>query len=240
MALSAPKAFVYNEESYIASFDPRAKLALGLVAIVASLTIYSPEKALVLMAFMLLLAAASRNLSRVSYSLLFALPFLLIIAGGEMLISRSIYISLGYAMRFANLVLAGSTSFTSISPDEFEFVVRWLGAKGDFAFLLSATFRFIPLLALDLEQIVQVQKARGVDFSTRNIAKWIANMASVLVPLMVVSIVRSGEMAEAMELRGYGVRERTKPPFKFRFRARDAALVLTVIAFYVALMFVKV
>ncbi len=240
MALNISRAFVYNEGSYMATFDPRAKLILAIIMIVASLTIYTPLKAAILAIFMILLAAASGNLKRVASSLLFAVPFLIIIAGGEMLISRSVYASLGYSMRFANLVLAGSTAFTSMSPDEFEFVIRWLGASGDFAFLLSATFRFIPLLALDLEQIVQVQRARGVDFSTRNPVKWVSGMSSVLVPLIVVSIIRSGEMAEAMELRGYGVRSKTRPPFRFRFGARDAALVIGGVALFAILLLVKV
>ena len=103
----------------------------------------------------------------------------------------------------------------------------------DISFVIVSTLRFIPLLAMDLSQIVEVQMSRGLDLQTKNPAKWIKNSLPVIVPLIVISVLRSQQMAEAIELRGYGASKKPTRLVEYNFSAVDVVLVL--VAFLVSL-----
>ncbi len=180
---------------------------------------------------MIALSASSGRLRSNSGSLAMSSPFALIILLAELLLTRSAAVSLAYAVRFVNIVFSASVVFTSISPDEMDYIIRSIGGSYDLAFLVSTTYKFIPVLASDLVQIIEVQRARGVDFETRNPFKLVRNYYSILVPLFVVSIVRSQQLAEALELRGYGASKRPTFLYRYEFRASDALFLVFLFAF---------
>jgi energy-coupling factor transport system permease protein len=61
--------------------------------------------------------------------------------------------------------------------------------------------------------------------------KRLRNLIPVLIPLIVNALVRSGELAEAMESRGYGAVKKPTSLYALRLASRDyAALVMTVAA----------
>jgi len=85
---------------------------------------------------------------------------------------------------------------------------KWLPAR--FAFLTLVSLRFVPYLAQEAREIVQVQRLRGVPLSLRGFADprhWKEVFSSIMVPLMVRVIHTANEAALAAEARGYGVRE---------------------------------
>jgi len=52
--------------------------------------------------------------------------------------------------------------------------------------------------------VMDAQKSRGLELEKGRFLKRIRNLAPILVPLVVDAVVRSGELAEAMEARAYG------------------------------------
>ncbi|MGC9209172.1 MAG: energy-coupling factor transporter transmembrane component T family protein [Nitrososphaeria archaeon] len=225
------RAFVFEEKGWLSGANPYAKLAAGIALIAASIAFYSLLRALLLLIFMISLSASSGRLRSNSGSLVMSAPFALMILLAELLLTRSAAVSLAYAIRFVNIVFSASVVFTSISPDEMDFIIRSIGGSYDLAFLVSTTYKFIPVLASDFLQIIEVQKARGVDFETRNPFKLLRNYYSILVPLFVVSIVRSQQLAEALELRGYGASRRPTFLYRYDFRASDGLFLALLFAF---------
>jgi energy-coupling factor transport system permease protein len=71
------------------------------------------------------------------------------------------------------------------------------------AMTLSIALRFIPTILEDVGRIMKAQSSRGVDFSHGKIAAKFRAIVSLIVPLFVSSFVRSEELANAMECRGY-------------------------------------
>ena len=71
------------------------------------------------------------------------------------------------------------------------------------AMTLSIALRFIPTILEDVERIMKAQTSRGVDFSRGKIGSKFRAVISLIVPLFVSSFVRSEELANAMECRGY-------------------------------------
>ena len=77
--------------------------------------------------------------------------------------------------------------------------------------MLSLSLRFVPTLMDDTTQIINAQKARGVDFGEGGLIKRVRAIIPILIPLFVISFKRAFALATAMEARGYqGGDKRTK------------------------------
>ncbi len=79
------------------------------------------------------------------------------------------------------------------------------------AMMMSIALRFIPILIEETDKIMKAQMARGADFETGGIIKKAKNMVPLLVPLFVSAFRRADDLAMAMEARCYnGGEGRTK------------------------------
>ena len=77
-------------------------------------------------------------------------------------------------------------------------------------------------------RVMRAQASRGVDFQHGRIASRITGITSLIVPLFVSSFIRSEELANAMECRGYDPRLKRTRYRVFRFHVRDLLAVLVV------------
>ena len=101
----------------------------------------------------------------------------------------------------------------------------------ELAMMMSIALRFIPTLIEETDKIISAQKARGADFETGSLIRRAKALIPILVPLFVSAFRRADELATAMECRCYhGGAGRTKLHV-LRFAARDYA----VLACYLAL-----
>ena len=111
---------------------------------------------------------------------------------------------------FSFAALAVPIPFT-IHPARYGIAFRRLGVPDKFAFATDLAFRFIPSLGQDFQMTLDAQRARGYELERRGggLVQQIRNMAPLLIPLIVGSILRSEEVIDAMDLRGFGARPRT-------------------------------
>jgi len=73
----------------------------------------------------------------------------------------------------------------------------------EIAMMMSIALRFIPTVLEEFDRIILAQKARGADLSKGNLAKRIAALAPLLVPLFVAAFRRAEDLAQAMEAKCY-------------------------------------
>ncbi len=225
------KAYMFQgKDSWFLKRDPRAKIIISLILIIASLAIVNFYKSLTLLVMILAISGFAKTINKTWRSSLVGIPFSVFIFLTELLAKYNVLYSAAISMRFFNLVVSSSLFFTTVSPDEIEFITRWLKAPRDVSFVVVSSLRFIPLLAMDLSQIVEVQMARGLDLQTKNPVKWIKNSLPVIVPLIVVSVLRSQQMAEAIELRGYGASKKPSQLLEFNFKPVDFIVILLVLS----------
>jgi energy-coupling factor transport system permease protein len=71
------------------------------------------------------------------------------------------------------------------------------------AMTLSLSLRFIPTLEEEADKIMRAQASRGVDFKEGKFKDKFKAIISLVIPLFVSSLLRSGDLADAMEARGY-------------------------------------
>ena len=86
-----------------------------------------------------------------------------------------------------------------------------LGLPDRLAYTMELSFRFIPTLARNFQVTLDAQRARGfeLDGGKGNIFKKIRRVAPLLIPVTMNAIVSSEDIANAMDLRGFGEQKRT-------------------------------
>ena len=212
--------------------DPRVKLLISALMFVTTLLVRSLyELALVLM-FMVCVAAVARVLRRVVRTMTLTALFSTFIFVINFAVTRDLQTSVLYALRFVAIVVSTSLFFISTSPDELEQVMKTFRLPRDVVFAFVTAVRFIPVMLLDTMQIMDAQKSRGLELEKGNVFRRVRNMIPILIPLVVNSVVRSGELAEAMESRAYGAVSKPTSLVEYRSTAVDKVVALAAIALF--------
>lgn len=73
----------------------------------------------------------------------------------------------------------------------------------EIALIISIALRYIPTLLDEANKIMLAQASRGVDFSEGKLKDKIMQIISLLVPMFIISFIRSDELANAMEARNF-------------------------------------
>jgi energy-coupling factor transport system permease protein len=212
--------------------DPRVKLLISLLMFVTTLIVRSVYEIFIVLAFMLAVAAVATVIRRVARTMAFTGFFSAFIFLLNLFFTRNLETSLLYAVRFVAIVVSTSLFFITTSPDELEQVMKTFRLPRDVVFAFVTAVRFIPVMMLDTIQIMDAQKSRGLELDKGNIFRRVRNMVPILIPLVVNSVVRSGELAEAMESRAYGAVPKPTSLIKYRARTVDKAVAILSVLFF--------
>ncbi|MCI2069587.1 MAG: energy-coupling factor transporter transmembrane protein EcfT, partial [Bacilli bacterium] len=118
----------------------------------------------------------------------------------------------GYILiRLLLMIMITTILTTTTKPLELTYGLEWLLTPLSwikvpvhmFAMTLSLALRFIPTLAEEADKIMRAQASRGVDFKEGKIKEKFKAIISLVIPLFVSSLLSSGDLADAMEARGY-------------------------------------
>ncbi len=134
-------------------------------------------------------------------------------------------------------LLSYTTSPTSLTAalESLFSPLKYIGLKNavhTMAMTMTIALRFIPTLIEETAKIMNAQKARGADFESGGIIKRVKALLPVLIPLLISSVRRAEELANAMECRCYsGADGRTRYK-RLHFGKRDIiALFVSIIIF---------
>lgn len=125
----------------------------------------------------------------------------------------------------ATLPLAIMITVTKLS-DLSNVLVNNLHIPYKYAFTFTTAIKFIPVFGDEMNNIMEAQKARGVDFDTRNPVKKIALVLPLCVPLLLTSVRKIDSTAVATELRGFHLRKRNCNVKNYPFKFYDIAAIL--------------
>lgn len=91
----------------------------------------------------------------------------------------------------------------------------------EIAMLISIALRFIPDLIDETERIMKAQASRGVDMKEGKFKERVMAILSLIVPLFVSAFTRAGDLANAMEARGYAPGEKRTRYKVLKMHKRD-------------------
>ncbi len=247
--------------------DPRTKIILAILFIVAVFLASNP----ITFVFLLLLVTLLVSISRISFSVVlkgvkpvfFILIFTTLIniflteGVGEPLISlwiikiykegiiRAVFMSTRIIILIigTSMLLTYTTSPISLT-DGIESLLSPLKKIGVpvhlFAMMMTIALRFIPTLVEETEKIMNAQKSRGADFTSGSIVKRAKALIPLLVPLFVSSFKRAEELATAMECRCYrGDKNRTKFN-ELKYKPRDFSWMLFSLVIFAVVILLRV
>jgi energy-coupling factor transport system permease protein len=212
--------------------DPRVKLLISALMFASTLLVRNVTELILVLAFMMGVATVAKVLRRVGRTMVLTATFSAFIFIINLVFTRSLETSLLYAVRFVAIVVSTSLFFITTSPDELEQVMKTFRLPRDIVFAFVTAVRFIPVMMLDTIQIMDAQKSRGLELQKGNLLKRVRNMIPILIPLVVNSVVRSGELAEAMESRAYGAVPKPTSLVQYRARPVDIAVALVAVVLF--------
>lgn len=246
-------------QSFIHRLDPRTKLVVLVLYIVALFLAVGPASYGLMLAFLLTSICISKVPAKAFLRGMKPLVFILIFTGllnlfftqGEtVLVSfwrititlegvlRSIYMLLRILMLIAGTFLLTYTTSPIALTDGLESLLNPLKVikvpVHELAMMMCIALRFIPTLIEETDKIMSAQKARGADFETGKLMDRVKALVPILVPLFISAFRRADELATAMECRCYhGGEGRTKMKL-LRYKRHDfeayAVGVLTLVA----------
>jgi len=99
----------------------------------------------------------------------------------------------------------------SMDPRLYGVTFRRLGLSDRFSFSMDLAFRYVPTLARDFAVTLDAQKARGYEIERveGGLITQVRRIAPLIIPITIGSILSGEDMANAMDLRCFGLRPRT-------------------------------
>ena len=128
----------------------------------------------------------------------------------------------GAILRLLALVTASVWFFALTPPEELGESLLASGMSPQAVFLLEGTLRFAPTMATLAREVREAQESRGIRLDGVYLFR---NGLALLAPLLTSVMHFADDLAEALEVRGFGSPART-PLAEYRFRTRDWALAL--------------
>lgn len=149
--------------------------------------------------------------------------------------------------RVCVVILASSTLTLTTKPTDLTNAIEWLLKPLEllkiktsiFAMMISIALRSIPTLFNETNRILKAQASRGVDFNEGKLTEQVGQIISLLIPMFVISIKRSEELADAMEVRGYIPGAKRTRLVKMKFHFKDYLVLFIVLALFVLLILGK-
>lgn len=139
--------------------------------------------------------------------------------------------------RLILVVMITSIVTSTTKPMELTFGLEWLMHPlkwikvpvHEISMIISLALRFIPTLMEESDRIMKSQASRGVDFKNGKLKEKFKAIVSLIVPLFMSAFLRSGELADAMEARGYDPRAKRTRFRMLSWRVSDTFVLIGVI-----------
>jgi len=219
----------FESRSLLHRTDPRIKIILMIFLIVFIFLSKNMYSLLFSTAAVLVILAVSRvpfkmylkNMKAILPVLIFTAIINLFYGGGEAIFTvwkisityDGIYRATFMALRIALLIFVSSVLTYTTTPNDLTDAIESLlsplkliglaTAVHTLAMMMTIALRFIPTLIEEAEKIMNAQKARGADLESGSLLNRIKALIPILIPLLISSVRRAYELAEAMECRCY-------------------------------------
>jgi len=215
--------------SYLHRLDTRAKIFIVLLILILGLFTDSYLFYFGIMAILLLALTSSgvghkalvKSFKPMIWLVLVTVAYHLIFSGDDTktllnifglklkqgAVDNAVYYTLRLVLFVSIAFLVTLTSSPSDIGDAFAKVIRPLRKfkvpADDLSLILFMAIRFIPVLYEEFVVIKNAQSLRGVDFSG-SITNRLRKSTAIIIPVFVAAITRADELAQAIEVRGYG------------------------------------
>ncbi|KKM72673.1 hypothetical protein LCGC14_1418110, partial [marine sediment metagenome] len=107
-------------------------------------------------------------------------------------------------------------------------------------FSFSLAFRFVPTIALEAQNIIDAQQSRGYEMEKSGLINKIKNLFPLLIPLIICSIKRAFNVAEALESRAFGSKKERSYYYSIKYSIKDWLFTFYLITFLILMIITKI
>ena len=226
----------YPGDSFIHRLDPRAKLLISTTFLLITLIYVEVTVTTIIVAAEALLAAISGTMRRWIKTVYGSIPFIAAVFLMNYLVRMLIpgqpptqiilYESFAAAYRLIALLASFSIFFLTTTPEEIGMTLTKLRIPYMYVFAFISAIRFTPILAEELQTIMDSQRSRGLELDKGNPLTRLRRYIPILVPLIVNVLRRSYELAEAMEVKCFGASKKRTYLKELKLRPKDLAVIV--------------
>ena len=243
MSLEFLQAFKFQKKnSFIHNLDPRAKLLFSIVYSVSGLLFTELVPLLILFLTLIPLIFLGKMFKEWMRSIRGLSSLILII-----IVLNTYFLSLAYAIsmiiRILIMITAFSIFFLTVHPNDLALSLISMKIPYEYAFSFSLAFRFVPTIAIEAQNIMDAQQSRGYEMKQTGLINQIKNLFPLLVPLIVSSIKRAFNVAEALESRAFGTIKNRTYYYSIKYSVKDwmftiYLFLILVISIYIRIQFI--
>ena len=138
------------------------------------------------------------------------------------------------------MVSSFSIFFLTVDPNELALSFMSMKFPYEFAFSFSLAFRFVPTIAIEAQNIIDAQQSRGYEMQKKGFINQIKNLFPLLIPLIICSIRRAFNVAEALESRAFGSNKERSFYYRIKFSYKDWIFTLYLILILITLITIRI
>ncbi|MFX1417899.1 MAG: energy-coupling factor transporter transmembrane component T family protein [Promethearchaeota archaeon] len=240
MSLEFLNSFKFmKKKSFLHNLDPRAKLFFAIVYTIIAL-IYTEIIPLLIILLSLIPLILLGKLFKQWIKSIRGLSFLILF----IIILNTLFISLSFAVamiiRIYIMVSAFSIFFLTVDPNDLALSLISMKLPYEFAFSFSLAFRFVPTIALEAQNILDAQQSRGYEMQKKGLINQIKNLFPLLIPLIICSIKRAFNVAEALESRAFGSGKERSYYYSIKYTIKDWLFTIYLLFILIILIFVRI
>lgn len=240
MSLEFLNAFKFmKKKSFLHNLDPRAKLVFSIVYTISAL-LFTEIIPLLFIFLSLIPLVLIGKLFKQWIKSIRGLSFLIIF----IVILNTLFISLSFAiamiLRILIMVSAFSIFFLTVDPNDLALSLISMKFPYEFAFSFSLAFRFVPTIAIEAQNILDAQQSRGYEMQKKGLISQIKNLFPLLIPLIICSIKRAFNVAEALESRAFGSRKERSYYYSIKYSLIDWGFTIYLMLFLAFSIFLRI
>lgn len=234
-----------NIKTPLHMIDPITKLICFLIITITMFVAQTPEELIVVFIFVMFFSLFGRiRFKSYLLTLLIVLPFFItmmimyaIVPPYDKFIDELI-LCLTLTERLYLFILIAIIYTSTTKEMEIANSIEWLISPLRFikvpiyeiSIMIMLAIRFIPLLLEDLSKIMIAQTSRGVNVIHGNLKIKIKGVYNSLLPLFVISLKRSDDIANVMTIRGYEIGQKRSKYYKSKFSFIEIISLLMVLS----------
>ena len=208
-------------DTILSRLDPRIKIVISIAYSIPTIIFGGFIQLLVIYIPILLNLALGKVLSKYFKTILYLTPFMILITILNYLTMGNIVSALTPVIRIVILIAALDIFFLTTDPDNFILTLESFKLPLSISLSFALALRFIPSMVQQINEIVEAQLSRGLQLDKGNIFTRIRNYIPIIVPLVILSIKRSIEVAESLEIRGVHPKARRTHYIELKIKRSD-------------------
>ncbi|HDZ17042.1 hypothetical protein LCGC14_0771210 [marine sediment metagenome] len=240
MSLEFLNAFKFmKKDTFLHKLDPRSKLLFAIIYTILAL-LFTQIVPLLIIFLSLIPIILIGKLFKQWIKSIRGLSFLILF----IIILNTLFLSLNFAIamifRILIMISAFSIFFLTVDPNDLALSLISMKIPYEIAFSFSLAFRFVPTIAIEAQNIMDAQQSRGYEIQKKGLIKQIKNLFPLLIPLIICSIRRAFNVAEALESRAFGSIKNRSYYYTIKFSLKDWIFSIYLVLVLVFLIIVRI